>query len=138
MQRGKRAQPPTEMERKTSLSEKDGVLVPPLMAAMRERGVGGNSLGLDVPPPRRGRKETAPIRKTSRSASVSRERDQAMSYTADPGAALETLGDEEEDSDEEEEVGGTLRDSKTFIPPHLIGRKESRDGEVGWRSMVAS
>ena len=42
-----------ERERKTSLTDRTGILVPPLFAAMRERGIkaGSNSLGLATPTP---------------------------------------------------------------------------------------
>ncbi|WVW85702.1 hypothetical protein I302_107740 [Kwoniella bestiolae CBS 10118] len=129
----------TELERKTSLSDKHGMLVPPLLKAMRQRGIEQNSLGLSSP---RGR--TQGNRKSSRSASVSREREQMQSYKNDPGALYESLGDECDD--EEGENGGdegTLRD-KGFVPPHVLARKNEKDKEreelpdVGWRSLVSS
>ncbi|WWD02495.1 hypothetical protein V865_000535 [Kwoniella europaea PYCC6329] len=133
----------TELERKTSLSDKHGVLVPPLLKAMRQRGIEQNSLGLSSP---RGRTPQNQIRKVSRSASVSREREQVQSYKNDPGALYESLGDadydddEDADGEENEQDQGTLRDKKGFIPPHVLARKKDKDQlpDVGWRSMVSS
>jgi len=125
-----------EMERKTSLSEREGYMVPPLIGAMRQRGLGPNALGLS---PARSSREDG-TRKPSRSASVSRDRDQVRSYAADPGAVFESLADEAVDADEEEDDGGegTLRESG-FVPPHVLaGRRESKEGnaDVGWRSLA--
>ncbi|OCF42736.1 hypothetical protein I317_03467 [Kwoniella heveanensis CBS 569] len=131
-----------EFERKTSLSERKGVLVPPLLKAMRERGVPqANSLGLT---PSRGRSSIDDgLRKTSRSASVSREREQVKSYSQDPGAVFESLADDGEEDEgaeeEEEEEQGTLRDNKGFVPPHVLARKNDKQQQpdLGWRSMVS-
>ncbi|WVQ99941.1 hypothetical protein IAU59_007084 [Kwoniella sp. CBS 9459] len=131
-----------EFERKTSLSERKGVLVPPLLKVMRERGISQtNSLGLT---PSRGRPSIDEgMRKTSRSASVSREREQVKSYSQDPGAVFESLADdgdeEEEEGAEEEEEQGTLRDNKGFVPPHVLARKNDKQqsADVGWRSMIS-
>jgi hypothetical protein len=134
------------LERKTSLSEREGVLVPPLKAAMRQRGIlRNNSLGLDVPSTPgpsspRGTREGPFGRRGSRSASVSRERELVMSFKADPGAVFEALVDDDDDDDGEdgeEQQEGTLRDSRAFVPPHVLARKESMQAaDVGWRSMV--
>ncbi|WVQ82011.1 hypothetical protein IAT38_004139 [Cryptococcus sp. DSM 104549] len=121
------------LQRKTSLSDRQGMLVPPLLAAMREKGVARrDSLGVGIPPPR-GRPDAK--RKSSRSASVSRERDAVQSYAADPGAAFESLADGDDDDEDEQE--GTVRD-KGFIPPHVLARKEDSKElpDVGWRSMA--
>ncbi|WVF72737.1 hypothetical protein IAT40_007555 [Kwoniella sp. CBS 6097] len=131
-----------EFERKTSLSERKGVLVPPLLKAMRERGIPqANSLGLT---PSRGRRSIDEgLRQTTRSASVSREREQVKSYSQDPGAVFESLADEDEgaedDDEEDEEDQGTLRDKKGFVPPHVLARKNDKQQapDVGWRSMVS-
>ena len=136
----RRGLPGLAMERKTSLNEREGILVPSLLAAMRERGITSNALGLLASADRPTRVESSRTR-GSRSASVSREREQAKSYSADPGAVFESMADEDEEdeSDEEEGQGGTLRDNRTFVPPHVIARRESnKDGkpEIGWRSMA--
>ncbi len=133
------------MERKTSLSERTGILVPPLRQAMRGRGVAESPLDGDVPTPRE-RSTVRPsradaARRGSRSASVSREREGVKAYGADPGAVFETLADEN-DGDEDGDEGnggetGTLKDKK-FVPPHVIARRESREApDVGWRSLVS-
>ncbi|WWD18992.1 hypothetical protein CI109_103449 [Kwoniella shandongensis] len=144
-----------EFERKTSLSEREGKLVPPLLKAMRERGipepqpgsnVGGNSLGLGVPtsgPRGRLPSNNDTPRNTSRSASVSREREQVKSYAADPGAIFESLADDDDDdedgNDDGDEEEGTLRDHRGFVPPHVLARKEDREAlpDVGWRSLAS-
>ncbi|WRT68323.1 uncharacterized protein IL334_005299 [Kwoniella shivajii] len=120
-----------EFERKTSLSERTGVLVPPLLKVMKERGS-------PQPTPRGRTKNGEVIRKGSRSASVSREREQVQSFSNDPGAVFESLGDDD-DEDETEEDQGTLRD-KGFVPPHVLARKGDKEQlpNVGWRSMVSS
>ncbi|WWC63246.1 uncharacterized protein I303_105846 [Kwoniella dejecticola CBS 10117] len=133
----------SELERKTSLSDKHGILVPPLLKAMRQRGISSeeNSLGLGLGIPRGRPAGNEPLRKTSRSASVSREREQVQSYKNDPGALYESLGDEDDDEDNgAEEEEGTLRDNKGFIPPHVLARKNDKEQlpDVGWRSMVSS
>ncbi|WVR07443.1 hypothetical protein IAU60_004484 [Kwoniella sp. DSM 27419] len=113
-----------EFERKTSLSERQGLLVPPLLKAMRERGMPQDvKLGVT---PSRGRPEAAEsMRRTSRQESVSREREQVKSYAADPGAVFESLADEGDDDEEgDAEDGGTLRDTRGFMPPHVLARKE--------------
>lgn len=126
-------------ERKTSLSDRQGILVPPLMAAMREKGL-DNAVPGSIRPSRADRptRETGGRVKGSRSASVSREREQVKRYTADPGAVFESLADEgEDDSDVDEGQLGTLRDSRTFVPPHVLARRESLEQpDVGWRSMA--
>ncbi|ORY35438.1 hypothetical protein BCR39DRAFT_585073 [Naematelia encephala] len=122
-------------ERKTSLSDREGILVPPLMPAMRERGV-YNSLGLDVSRP-------SGSRRGQRSASVSRERERnlASSQMADPGVVFEAIADEQDDDDDEfdgiDGEEGTLRERGTFVPPHIPRRTSAREGiEAGWRSMI--
>lgn len=115
------------MERKTSWSDR-AEFVPPLLTAMRQRGIEPqNSLGLS---PARPTRDEMP-RKTSRSASVSRERDQARTYSQDPGAVFESLADAVEDDEEEDQEG-------TFVPPHVLAGRSSQDGgpEVGWRSLA--
>ena len=120
------------MEPKTSLTDRQ-ILVPPLRAAMRNPGI-GNALGLSPSRPSRGTRRTS---KTTRSASASRERDQLASFKQDPGAVFESLADDAVESDEEDQ--GTLRESKTFMPPHeVIKREEGRQPDVGWRSMAES
>lgn len=121
------ARGPHPLERKTSLTEREGVLVPPLRQAMRKTSIAvpttSNSiLGLVTSRERRG----------SRSASASRERDNVRTFNVDPGPVFETLADEveEEETDDDLEEG-------TFVPPHVLARKESKQTQdVGWRSMV--
>ncbi|WWC90792.1 uncharacterized protein L201_005729 [Kwoniella dendrophila CBS 6074] len=137
----------TELERKTSLSDKHGILVPPLLKVMKQRGISeeGNSLGISSSLSlSRGR---TPINDTNnkslRSTSVSREREQVKSYNNDPGALYESLGDDEDEdstNNENEDDQGTLRDAKGFIPPHVLARKSDKEQlpDVGWRSMVSS
>ena len=137
----RRGQADIPMEPKTSLSDRKGIMVPPLMMAMREKGIPGglNSLGLDEATPReRPARTVEPRRRGSRSASVSREREGVKTYGADPGAVFETLADEGED-DEDDENGrpGALRDGRKFVPPHVLARNESREPDVGWRSLVS-
>jgi hypothetical protein len=108
------------MERKT------GILVPSLIAAMRDRGKATNRLGLT---PSRPTRVDGGTRRGSRSASVSRERDVSRSYAADPGAVFEALADEDEsqEADQGDTVEeGTLRADRGFVPPHLVARRESR------------
>ena len=99
--------PRTQMERKTSFEERPDVLVPPLIGAMRERGVPQSSLGLDIASPtsftplRAGRGNTR--NKGLRPASGFAERNGMKSYTADPGAVFETLADEAEDEEDDRE-----------------------------------
>ena len=125
-----KARPPVPMERKTSLSEREAVLVPSLMGVMRENGmIHGNSLALDVPTPR-GRSPSRPtkpdsgLRKSARSESISRERESVVNYAADPGAVFETLVDAEEEDEgsqvDGQAMGSTLRGNRTFVPPHLV------------------
>ncbi|ORX38595.1 hypothetical protein BD324DRAFT_649953 [Kockovaella imperatae] len=128
-------------ERKTSLTDREGILVPPLRVAMREMGISKtNALGLSPSNP--GRSSRSPQRAKGsivRSASVSREREQATSFKLDPGAVFESLADDADEDDEADgEDEGTLRDSK-FIPPHeLIRKEEGKQGpEVGWRSLAS-
>jgi hypothetical protein len=128
------------MERKTSWSDRPE-FVPPLLAAMRQRGVaiGESDEGSDTP---RGADRTgrglvqgsgAMPRRSSRSASASREREQARSLAQDPGPVLESLADAVEDDEDEEQEG-------TFVPPHVLASRASQDGgpEVGWRSLARS
>lgn len=108
---------PYAFERKTSLSDREGVLVPPLIKAMRQRGVvtEGNSLGLST---------------ASKKEKMVRE----AKLKADPGPVLETMTDEQNESGEQV---GSLRGGK-FVPPHVLARKESlKSGDVGWRSMIS-
>lgn len=140
-----------DLQRKTSLTDREGILVPSLIAAMRQRGIpSSNALGLSPSQAARPTREdqgASSHRKTTRSGSVSRdrERDTARSFAADPGAVFESMAedavvesDEEEDEDGEQE--GTLRESG-FIPPHVLARRRaSQEGgaEVGWRSLATS
>lgn len=118
---------PYAFERKTSLSDKEGILVPPLIKAMRQRGivVEGNSLGLTTP--------ISPA-KTRRNGDGGGKSVQ-VGFKADPGPVLETMTDQ--DAGETEDVGA-LRENKKFVPPHVLARKESlKSGDVGWRSMIS-
>ncbi|KAK8854860.1 hypothetical protein IAR55_003599 [Kwoniella newhampshirensis] len=145
-----------EFERKTSLSEREGKLVPPLLRVMKERGTpqnqsgpspGSNSLGLGVPTSiSRGRiPSITETPRNTRSASASREREQLKSYAADPGAIFESLADDGEDEEEagENDNGddqeGTLREHRGFVPPHVLARKETKEElpDVGWRSLAS-
>jgi hypothetical protein len=124
------------MERKTSWSDRHE-LVPPLKAAMRQQGVlGSNMLGLS-PPAMPSDADTA--RRPSRSASLSRDRDDVRSYQQDPGAVFESLADETDETEDDGENEGTLREGR-FVPPHVIARRASHgEGpEVGWRSLAPS
>jgi hypothetical protein len=138
----KKAQPSIlPMERKTSLSDKGDILVPSLIAAMRQRGVASGQVEDGAQSPRVSRFDprhpTQQERRRSRSASITREREGARSYAADPGAVFETLADEDEETQEEGEDEGTLREER-FVPPHIVVRREDRQAgaEVGWRSLV--
>lgn len=144
----KKVAPPVAMERKTSLSDRTGILVPPLRLAMRERGVLGSPLGENVPTPRDRspvRCKRTDLRHGSRSASVSREREGVKTYGADPGAVFETLADENEEDEEEGHGRGDNGDGgagppkdKKFVPPHVIARNEDlATPDVGWRSLVS-
>ena len=132
------------LERKTSLSEKEGRLVPPLMAAMKQRGLdvpiaqiqghghgGGHGQG-----PAQGQGQGEGSRCVSTTVG-----------TMDPGVLhdLENLdgdGDQDDESDDEEngdgdEEGdqqGTLRQSG-FIPPHVLARNRQTKGVEGVRSI---
>lgn len=128
----KKPKPPVPMERKTSLTERAGKLVPSLRGAMKGRDIPEHSLDLgDDDPnersPARVTRNDGSRKKGSRSASVSREREGVKSYAADPGAVFESLVDEDDDDGDEELDGqaGTLRDSRQFVPPHVLARKES-------------
>ncbi|RXK40252.1 hypothetical protein M231_02526 [Tremella mesenterica] len=120
-------------ERKTSLSDRQGILVPPLIIAMRERGIQPQPQSESNEGERIGRGNRISV--GPRSASASREREKNKGYGADPGPMFESLADE--GSDGEEEEMGTLRDNRNFIPPHVIARRESMEvPDVGWRSMA--
>lgn len=109
------ARKPTEYQIKTSVSEREGVVVPNLIRAMRER-----------PGRRRG------------SAALGREREQVMSYAADPGAVFESLAEASIDSDDDEDTtGGARRKNGAFVPPHVLAQKKERQQEVGWRSLAS-
>ena len=134
----------TEMERKTSLTERSGILVPPLLGAMREKGVPGLSPEMGIPKPRerspaRPIRTEVPLKKGSRSASGSRHPEGVNSYSAKPCRMFETLlDDDDEEADEEDEEVGTRRGSSQFVPPHLLARKEIQEArDVGWRSLVS-
>ena len=137
--------PSTAMERKTSLSDRSDVLVPPLRHAMRERGITNTPLGPESETPRGGspgRRSRIDFssKKGIRSASVSRERQVMRDYAADPGAVFESLADDDDDEDPHHDVAagpkGTDAEVRKFVPPHVLARKESREPEVGWRSLV--
>ena len=115
------------LEPKTSLVDRKGVLVPPLLNAMREKGVDKNALGIGMTdgerPGRTGE------RKGSRSTSVSRERETSRTYTrkADLGAVFESLADEDgEDANERRGQAGTLKE-RSFVPPHVSAQRASTD-----------
>lgn len=139
-----RLAPPLPLERKTSLSDREGALVPSLIAAMKQRGVDIPASAMQAND-RMSRSRVASgqsLRRASRSGSASRDRDRdrdhARSYAQDPGAVFESLADtvKEEDEDAEDLDEGTLRESR-FLPPHVIARKESMgERDVGWRSMA--
>jgi hypothetical protein len=134
------------LERKTSLTEKRGIMVPPLRAAMRP----DNTLGLSMDGtagPRNGDGQGEGQRGVaSRSKSVSREREeeQMREFNGDPGAALELLAKTGEDEGDERDakgvddgvVPGTLVERKGFVPPHVLARRVSAQVDVGWRSMA--
>lgn len=120
-------------ERKTSLSDREGILVPPLIKAMRQRGIlpEGNSLGLTSP-------GASSLSGGTRMGGKGKDRDLAHSFKADPGAVFESMADEVGDGDDDEsgEKVGTLK-GKKFVPPHVLARKESlQSKDVGWRSMA--
>lgn len=133
------------MEHKTSLRERGSVLVPSLLAAMRERGIqspgDSNSAGPSAPRQVSG---SFAQRRNSRSVSGTRDRERVKQFKADPGAVFEAMADDVADDEEDDEAdegpgedAGTLRDSRTFVPPHVLARKESLNSkDVGWRSMV--
>lgn len=108
--------PGPEYQIKTSVSDREGVVVPNLIRAMRER-----------PGRRRG------------SAALGREREQVMSYAADPGAVFESLAEASIDSDEDDEdtTGGARRKNGAFVPPHVLAQKKEKQPEVGWRSLAS-
>ncbi|EKD02413.1 hypothetical protein A1Q2_03305 [Trichosporon asahii var. asahii CBS 8904] len=104
-----------EYQIKTSVSDREGVVVPNLIRAMRER-----------PGRRRG------------SAALGREREQVMSYAADPGAVFESLAEASIDSDDDEDTtGGARRKNGQFVPPHVLAAKKEKQPEVGWRSLAS-
>lgn len=133
------------MEHKTSLRERGSVLVPSLLAAMRERGIQspGDSESAGPSAPRQVSGSFAQ-RRNSRSVSGTRDRERVKQFKADPGAVFEAMADDVADEEEDDGAGeaagedsGTLRDSRTFVPPHVLARKESLNSkDVGWRSMV--
>lgn len=107
--------PGAEYQIKTSVSDREGVVVPNLIRVMRER-----------PGRRRG------------SAALGREREQVMSYAADPGAVFESLAEANIDSDDEEDTtGGAARKNGQFVPPHVLAAKKEKQPEVGWRSLAS-
>ncbi|KAK4689490.1 hypothetical protein P7C73_g611, partial [Tremellales sp. Uapishka_1] len=123
----RRAASGLEMERKTSLTDKRGILVPPLKQAMeRSGGRGRTSSSTSLSGQRAG------------SASRERERDQVRTYSADPGAVFESLADgpvgDDDEEDDDDEGQGTLRDR--FVPPHVLAGRQSAKTDVGWRSMA--
>ncbi|ODN92756.1 hypothetical protein L198_05550 [Cryptococcus wingfieldii CBS 7118] len=141
--RAGKASAPVAFERKTSLSDRQGLMVPRLKGAMRESGVEkGNTLGLGFPTPR-GRTASNSQRRNSRSASASRETEAVKSYKADPGAVFESLADTANEDDEDgagavQAGEGTLKE-KGFVPPHVLARKADKEQlpNVGWRSMAS-
>lgn len=104
---------------KTSLTDRGGVIVPHLLAAMR-RDDGDRARG------------SISIRRGSRTISTDRERDQIKSYAADPGAVFESLEGAVSDSESEEETPQNGR----FIPPHVLAAKRDDKAEPGWRSLA--
>jgi hypothetical protein len=126
------------LQRKTSLTERPGLLVPALLAAMREKPARGNVLGLNVPEPEP--QEGTPERHDPRSASTSRDRSQSISGTfkQDPGAVFEAMAD-----DEDEDEVGEIDDTSTrpgrpnFVPPHIQSLQDDvADSMIGWRSLA--
>ena len=130
------------LERKTSLSEKEGNLVPPLMAAMKQRG-------LDVPrQPSQGQASGSGRGQGDGQVEGGR-RVSATVGTMDPGVlhdleSLDINGDDDDDEEEDDgdddtegEEGdqqGTLRQSG-FVPPHVLARNRQTKGVEGVRSI---
>lgn len=135
---GHRKAEESNLERKTSLTERPGLLVPGLLAAMREKPVKGNSLGLNVPD-----LETEPTptdRQSARTNSTSRDRSASISGTfkQDPGAVFEALADDE-DNDEVGDIddASTRPGRPNFVPPHIQSLQDDiADSLVGWRSLA--
>lgn len=105
------------LQRKTSLTEREGRMVPSLIDAMRERGV--DSQGHARTAPRAiagsiGKPVTTGVRRSSRSASGDRERELVKSFAADPGAMFESLAEGVVDEEEEETA---------FVPPHVLAQR---------------
>lgn len=110
------------LERKTSLSEREGHLVPSLIAAMKERG-------LNVP--------SAPSEGSRRVSATVGTMDPGVLHDLERNGQDSSASEEDEGSDEEGEEGdqqGTLRQSG-FVPPHVIIRKKQAKGVDGVRSV---
>ncbi len=139
-----------DLETKTSLRERPGILVPPLKPAVRQEqgegvdGVVSTPTMPSNPPMTRIRSRSESI---SRSPSTNRRPDPGAAIAnastggyslreqripsggADPGPALEAMSDDE--GDEDDVVGG-----KSFVPPHVRAEGGESMGEAGWRSMA--
>lgn len=143
----------TRYEPKTSLTEREGIMVPPLRAAMRQGTsvvTGEDKLKLEIgvsterpraipeqslSPIARQRQGSAgslnPAIVHSRSSSAAYSlRERAPSFAMDPGPALESEGSDEGMIPPEEAVGGA-----SFVPPHRM-ELERQGSDPGWRSMV--
>jgi hypothetical protein len=128
-----------QLERKTSLTDRNGMLVPGLIGAMRERG-----LDRSAPRPIVGSLAKAtPVRRGSRSASGEREREQVKSYAADPGAVFESLAESAvSDDDDEDDDKLPLPTNGKFVPPHVLAQRAADKDkgiarESGWGSLAS-
>jgi len=127
------------LQPKTSLTDKKGILVPGLIAAMRERGVERSAPRAIVG----SLAQTIPARRGSRSGSgdrAHRELDQVKSYAADPGAVFESLAEAAiVDSDEDDDATPGPTNGK-FVPPHVLAQRAADKGKIkgesGWRSVA--
>lgn len=139
-----------KLQRKTSLTDRTGMIVPELISAMRERPERRESV--DQQPPVGGR--------TMRSSSIAisgsvlgpglaarrnvsgereREREQVKSYRADPGAVFESLADRDESESEDEDATPQTNGASRFVPPHVVVQREAAKAKMdpdAWRSLA--
>ncbi|KAL1413390.1 hypothetical protein Q8F55_001152 [Vanrija albida] len=137
-----------KLQRKTSLTDRTGMIVPELISAMRERPERRDSAE-DVPPVggRTMRSSSIAISGSvlgpglaRRNVSGEREREQVKSYRADPGAVFESLADRDESESEDEDATPQTNGASRFVPPHVIVQRDAAKAKMdpdAWRSLAS-
>ncbi|WOO77215.1 uncharacterized protein LOC62_01G000804 [Vanrija pseudolonga] len=137
-----------KLQRKTSLTDRTGMIVPELISAMRERPERRESV--DQQPPVGGRTMRSSSIAISgsvlgpglarRNVSGEREREQVKSYRADPGAVFESLADRDESESEDEDATPQTNGASRFVPPHVVVQREAAKAKMdpdAWRSLAS-